>query len=79
MTSQLLTCPTCGSSSITLLYQAPVFVRVTAGARVDRVIVGDESIEYTGDTYCSNPECAIRIPLTEEPDTLEWPAWEFGY
>jgi hypothetical protein len=74
-----LACPECGSRVMSLVYRATVHVDVRDGSRVARVVVDDESASFTGEVYCSSPECSFHSELDREPHTTVWPAWELGF
>ncbi len=70
-----LSCPSRGSSEVSLTYAAPVWVLVRE-RQVVSVRVDDEDTLFTGSALCAM--CGRRWRLAEEPKTDLWPAWEFG-
>ncbi len=70
-----LSCPSCGSSEVSLTYAAPLWVLVRE-RQVVSVRVDDEDTLFTGAALCAM--CGRRWRLAEEPKTDLWPAWEFG-
>jgi len=70
-----LSCPSCGSSEVSLTYAAPLWVLVRE-RQVVSVRVDDEDTLFTGSALCAM--CGRRWRLAEEPKTDLWPAWEFG-
>ena len=71
-----LSCPSCGSSEVSLTYAAPLWVLVRE-RQVVSVRVDDEDTLFTGSALCAM--CGRRWRLAEEPKTDLWPAWEFGH
>ncbi len=69
-------CTVCGSDTIVVSYQVPVYVLLWSGRAVRVVVVGEE-VEFAKRAWCRS--CGDRWELDVEPQTEPWPAWEVGW
>lgn len=68
------------SGEIVLIYDTVVNVHVEDG-HVTSVHVDDENLRFNSDlTTANNPDSLEAIDAAiDTVDTVEWPAWDFGY